>query len=321
MTDTQDRQDVLVMDAPRPKALAQLEAQYRLHRYDTADDKMALLADVGPACTAIATSGHTPLGAEHLTHLPALKIVACFSAGYEAIDDDALRARGIAFTNSSPALCDDVADTALMLTLAARRGLVAAHHYVTSGAWGREGMYPLQSSIGGKRIGIVGLGTIGAAIAARFGPLGVEIGYTARSEKPVPHQYHADVLSLAAWSDVLIVIVPGGPATQGMINAEVLAALGPQGTLINVARGSVVDEPALIAALQSGQLGSAGLDVFVNEPNPDPVLTALPTVTLYPHHASGTVETRDAMSQTVVDNLAAHFAGRPLLSPVYTLPA
>ena len=180
-------------------------------------------------------------------------------------------------------------------------------------------MASLLSSIRGKRAGIVGLGNIGSAIAARLLPLGCDIGYTARSRKPVDHLYFADVLSLATWSDILVVIVPGGEVTKAMINAPVLEALGPAGTLINVARGSVVDEPALIDALSNGKLGNAGLDVYWNEPNPDPALTSLPNVTLYPHHASGTVETRDAMAQLVVDNLAAYFAGTPLLTPVYAL--
>lgn len=308
--------EILVMQAPRPKAMAQLEAAYVLHRWDEAEDKAAFLAEVGPRCRGIATNGHVPLGAADLAHLPALEIVACSSAGFEAIDVGALAARGIAFTNSSAALLDDVADVALMLTLAARRELIPAHDYVRSGAWGREGMYPLLSSMRGKRAGIVGLGQIGSAIARRFEPMGLEIGYTARSAKPVGYHWLADPVSLAEWADILVLVVPGGPATEKLIGRAALDALGPAGTLVNVARGSVVDEPALVAALSEGRLGSAGLDVFWDEPTPDPALVALPNVVLYPHHASGTVETRDAMAQLVVDNLAAQFAGRPLLTPV-----
>lgn len=313
-------QDVLVMYPLRPRAMAQLEATYRLHRYDQAADKPAFLREHGPKCTAIATNGHSALTAADLDHLPALRIVGCSSAGFERIDAEALRARGIAFTNTSAALRDEVADVALMLTLAARRELVKAHAYVQSGDWGRHGMYPLMSSMAGKRVGIVGLGQIGQAIARRLKPLEVELGYTTRTERPVDYRYFPRVLDLADWADMLIVVVPGGPETEGMINAQVLAALGATGTLVNVARGSVVDEPALIEALRTGALGHAALDVYWNEPNPDPDLTALPNVTLYPHHASGTVETRDAMAQLVVDNLDAYFAGRPLLTPVYDLP-
>ena len=315
-----DKPDVLVMYPARPKAMAQLEAAYRLHRYDEAADKDAFLSEFGANCRAIVTNGHASLTRAHLAHLPKVKIVACSSAGFESIDVDALTERGIHLTNTSDALFDDVADMALLLTLATRRQLVAAHEYVRCGAWGRQGMYPLLSSVKGKRVGIVGLGRIGQAIANRCEPLGVEIGYTARSKKPGSYAYHPNVQSLAAWSDILIVAVPGGPETRGLISRGVIGSLGPQGTLINIARGSVVDEAALIEALQTGKLGSAGLDVYLNEPNPDPALTQLPNVTLYPHHASGTVETRDAMAQLMVDNLAAFFQGQPLLTPVNAAP-
>lgn len=308
--------EILVMSPVRDGAMAQLERAYVLHRMDRAADRRAFLADHGPACAAVVTSGHVPLTRTELAHLPNVELVACVSAGFDAIDAAALRDRGIALTNTSVALFDDVADTALMLTLAARRHLVAAHAHVASGAWGRKGAYPLLSAIRGKRAGILGLGQIGCAIAARFEPLGLEIGYCTRRPRDVAYRHFGDAHALAAWADILVVAVPGGAGTAGLVDARMIAALGPQGTLINIARGSVVDEPALIAALSSGRLGSAGLDVFQNEPDPDRDLIALPTVTLYPHHASGTVETRDAMAQLVVDNLAAHFAGRPLLTPV-----
>ena len=270
--------------------------------------------------TGVVINGHAELTREHLKDLPNVEIVACSSAGFESIDDAALRENGIHFTNTSAALYDDVADTALMLALAARRHLVAAHAYVASGDWGRKGMYPLLSSMRGKRAGIVGMGQIGQAIATRFEPLGLEIGYHGRSRKPVDYTYFDDLTALATWSDMLVAVVPGGPETAGLIDGDVLKALGPDGIFVNVARGSVVDETALIETLSSGELGHAALDVYLNEPNPAPRLTSLPNVTLYPHHASGTVETRDAMAQLVVDNLAAHFAGKALLTPVYDLP-
>jgi lactate dehydrogenase-like 2-hydroxyacid dehydrogenase len=253
---------------------------------------------------------------DELAHLPRVKIIACATAGYDGIDLAALKDAGIALTNTSAALFDDVADTALMLTLATRRHLIAAHDHVRSGNWGRNGPYPLLSAIRGKKAGILGLGTIGEAIAERFKPLGLEIGYCNRRPKDCPYRYFESAVSLAAWADILVVVIPGGPDTDGLVAKDVLEALGPEGTLINVARGSVVDETALIAALAHGQLASAGLDVFSSEPDPDPRLTSLPNVTLYPHHSSGTVAMRDAMAQLVVDNLAAHFAGRPLLTPV-----
>lgn len=315
------KQHVLTMIQPRPVAMAALEENYTIHRFDKADDKDAFLAEHGGKCTGIVTNGHEPLTRAQLDHLPNLEIVTCVSAGFESIDLDALRERGIAFTNTSYVLCDDVADVALMLTLACRRELVAAHAYVKFGDWGRKGMYPLMTSMKGKKAGILGFGAIGSAIARRFEPLGLEIGYCARSKKPVEHAYFGTATDLAAWADILVVIVPGGPETEGMINAGVLEALGPTGTLINVARGSVVNEADLVNALEMGVVGNAGLDVYLNEPNPDTALTRLHNVTLYPHHASGTVETRDAMAMSTVENLEAWYAGRALISPVTDVKA
>lgn len=310
------KRDVLLMVPLRDKAMARLEAGYTLHRYDKADDKMAFIAEHGPKCEVVVVSGHEDLQRAQLEHLPKLELVGVSSAGFETIDLDALTERGIPMTNTSDALADDVADCAVMLTLACRRRLMDAHAHTKTGAWGREGAFPLTSAVRGKRAGIVGLGNIGKAIARRLEPMGLELGYLARSRKPVDYEYFDDVVKLAEWSDILIVTVPGGDETRGMIDAEVCRALGPKGTLINVARGSVVNEADLIAALKDGTLGDAGLDVYLNEPDPVPALTALDNVTLYPHHASGTVETRDAMAMMVVDNLDAHFAGKPLLSPV-----
>jgi lactate dehydrogenase-like 2-hydroxyacid dehydrogenase len=311
--------DVLVIAAPQAPQLAMLEAEFTLHRHDLAEPeaKAAMLASVGPRVLAVATNGHEPLTAAMVAQMPALQMVSCVSAGYDTIDVAALTARGIPLTNTSDALADDVADTAMMLTLAARRGLVAAHAYVASGDWGRKGMYPLQSSLRGKRMGIVGMGKIAQSIIPRAEASGLEVAYFSRTEKPaVGRPFQPDLNALADWADILVVIVAGGSGTMNLIDSAVLEALGPQGTLVNVSRGTVVDETALIAALRSGALGHAALDVFWNEPNANPELTDLPNVTLYPHHASGTRETRAAMSQMMVDNLRAHFAGQPLLTRV-----
>jgi len=309
--------DVLVLYPTLPRQMALLEEAYTLHRYDLAADPAALVARVAPTCEAIVTNGHCPLERPLIEQLPKLRIVACSSAGYETIDVAALTERGIKMTNTSAALYDDVADTALMLMLAVRRRLVVGDRYVRTGDWGRKGMLPLTTSTAGKKAGIVGLGRIGRAIAARCEAVGLEIGYFGRKPKPdTTYRYFAGLTALAEWSDILIAATSGGPETEGLISAEVIAALGPTGSFINISRGTVVDEPALIAALQSGSLGTAGLDVYLNEPHPDPAFAALDNVVLYPHHASGTVETRDAMAQLVVDNLAAYFASRPLLTPV-----
>ncbi len=248
-----------------------------------------------------------------------LELVSCVSAGFDSFDIDALQNRGIHLTNTSVALLDDVADMAILLMLAAQRDLVAAHQYVTLGEWGKRGMYPLHLDSRGKNVGVVGLGTIGQAIAARAAPMGVTLAYYNRRPKEGTElQYFVSLLDLADWADILIVAVPGDPRPENLlISTDTLMALGPNGILINIARGTVVDETALIQALTQGHLGRAALDVYLNEPNPNPDLVNLAGVTLYPHHASGTVETRDAMAQLAVDNLDAFFSGRPLLTPVF----
>lgn len=308
--------DVMVLHEQRPKAMAQLEEAYTLHRWDKSADKAAFLAEHGAKCRAAATNGHAPLDKAMLDAMPNLKLVACSSAGFEAFDVGTMAERGIALTNTSAALLDDVADTAIMLLLAARRALVLADAHVRSGDWVKKGMFPLQRALKGSRLGIVGLGSIGNAIAERAQALGVEIAYWNRSPKDVSWQRLPDVKTLAQACDHLVVAVAGGVATRGLISREVIEALGSDGLLINIARGSVVDQEALIEALRDGRLGHAALDVYAQEPTQDPNLVSLPNVTLYPHHASGTVETRDAMAQLVVDNLAAFFADKPLLTPV-----
>lgn len=307
-------EDVLIL-SPVPSPLLTLLAPYRLHRLDLATGaaREALIAQAGPRCRAAVTNGKVGLDGVPLTALPALQLLASHTAGYEGVDLPALTARGVALTTSSVALADDVADAALMLMLATRRDLRRADLYVRQGDWARKGMYPLQESLRGARLGLVGAGHIGQAIARRASVLGMEIAYfgrRARSDVALPFQ--SDLIALAAWADVLVVAIAGGPDTRHLIDAAVLQALGPQGTLVNIARGSVVDEAALIAALSEGRLASAGLDVFENEPAPDPRLTGLETVTLYPHHASGTRQARAAMLQSVADSVATFFAGRAL---------
>ena len=312
-----DKPDLLVIWPNRPDQMAQLAQSYRLHRLDEADDPEALLAEVGPRVTAAATTGGKGLDRALLAKLPALEIVASSGVGYDTIDVAACTERGVKVTNTPDVLTDDVADLAIGLLIAVRRGLIEGDALVRSGNWPGSGGMGLKSAIAGKRLGIAGLGRIGQAIAKRAMPMGLEIAYFGRSERPdQPYRFVPDLVELAEWSDILMVATAGGEGTRALVDAPVLRALGPQGSLINIARGSVIDEPALIAALRDKELGSAGLDVFVNEPNVDPGFAALDNVVLHPHHASGTVETRDAMAQLVVDNLAAHFAGRPLLTPV-----
>lgn len=311
--------DVLVAYPLRPRQMEMLEKTYTVHRLDLlkGEAREAMLAEVGPRCTAMVVNGHVAIDDAFLARLPALKIAACSSAGFDQMDVAAMTRRGITLTNTSDVLLNDVADMALLLMLAARRRLVVGDRYVRSGDWGRKGMMPLTTSTSGKKAGIVGLGRIGLAIARRCEALGLTIGYFGRSKKAGnDYAYFDDPVKLAAWADILIVATPGGAETEKLISADVLDALGPEGSLVNISRGTVVDEPALIRALQEGRIASAGLDVYLNEPNPDPAFAALDNVVLYPHHASGTEETRDRMAQLVIDNLAAFFAGKPLLTPV-----
>lgn len=309
--------DVLVYYPTRAPQMEMLEARYTLHRLDLAADPDALLAEVGPRCTAMVTNGHRVLDRALLAKLPNLKIAASSSAGYDTMDVAACTEHGVTITNTPDVLTDDVADIALLLLLATRRKLIIGDRWVRSGDWGRNGPLPLTSATAGKRVGIVGLGRIGRAIARRCEALRLEVGYTGRSRKTdTEHRFFPDLVDLARWSDILVIATTGGADTQALVGEAAIAALGPEGTLINIARGTVVDEPAMIAALQSGGLGAAGLDVYLNEPTPDPAFATMDNVVLYPHHASGTLETRDAMAQLVVDNLYAYFNGKPLLTPV-----
>ncbi|WP_405401814.1 2-hydroxyacid dehydrogenase [Paracoccus sp. Ld10] len=308
--------DVLMLSPTRPAAQSRLEELFTLHRMDLAQDKPAFLARHGATCRGMVATGHITVDAGLLDQLPALEIISCGSAGYDAFDVDAIARRGIALTNASPALAQEVADMALLLAQVGWRNVVAADAWVRSGDWARKGAFPLQRSFRGRRLGVVGMGTIGHQIADLATAQGLQVTYWNRREKDTGYPFQPDLEQLARDSDILIAIVAGGPDTQGLISDRVLRALGPEGLFVNVARGSVMDEPALIAALQDGGLGGAALDVFWSEPNPDPRLIALHNVILSPHQGSGTVQTRDAMASLVVDNLQAHFTGQPLISAV-----
>jgi D-3-phosphoglycerate dehydrogenase len=293
-----------------------MAASYSLHKLWEAEDSEARLAACAPWVRAIATRGEIGASAELIGQLPRLEIIACYGVGTDAIDLAAARARGIRVTNTPDVLTGDVADIAVGLALSVMRRIPAADAYVRSGAWATKNM-DLVTRLYGKRVGLVGFGRIGMATARRLSGFEVEIGYFDRAARPdSPHRFFASLTELAGWCDLLIVTLAGGTATHGMVGAEVLSALGPQGWLVNVSRGSTVDEPALLGALEQRQIAGAGLDVFWNEPRIDARFLALDNVVLQPHHASGTVETRRAMGQLVRDNLAAHFAGRSLLTPV-----
>jgi lactate dehydrogenase-like 2-hydroxyacid dehydrogenase len=237
--------------------------------------------------------------------------------GYDGVDVAAAKARGVMVTHTPNVLNDDVADLAIALMLCAARQLPAADRYVRAGHWEDKGPMPLARKMSGSRLGIVGMGRIGQAIAQRAQAFGMTIAYTSRSAKAgLPWRYESDLKTLAADSDFLVLITPGGAGTRHLVNAEVLQALGPKGILVNVARGSVVDESALIDALERGVIGGAALDVFEDEPRVPDRLKALPHVVLVPHIGSATGQTRQAMADLAFGNLREHFSGRPVLTPV-----
>ncbi|MBO9134714.1 MULTISPECIES: 2-hydroxyacid dehydrogenase [Rhizobium] len=308
--------DILMTGVYPDWDMTALEENYVVHRLWEAEDRQALLKAVGKDIRAIATKGELGASAELMAALPNLEIVSCYGVGTDAIDLSYARDRGIRVTNTPDVLTDDVADIAIGLLLAAARRIAQADVFVRAGDW-RNGAMPLVTRVSGKKLGLVGMGRIGQAIARRGAAFGCDIAYFSRNQRPdVAFAFEPDLIALAKWADFLVVIVPGGEATRNLVDGAVLAALGAQGILVNVSRGSTVDEAALIAALQEKTIQAAGLDVFWNEPNIDARFMTLDNIVLHPHHGSGTVETRQAMGQLVRDNLAAHFSGATLLTPV-----
>ncbi|KRB72715.1 hydroxyacid dehydrogenase [Nocardioides sp. Root190] len=270
----------------------------------------------GSEVVAIVCSNSGRVDADLIAALPNLAMIANQGVGYDNIDVPAALARGIAVSHTPDVLDAAVAETALGLLIATRRRFVAADRFIRDGHWA-DGSFPLTGQVSGSQVGVLGLGRIGRTIAGLLEALGCEVSYHSRHEVPgVPYAYHQTAVGLADAVDNLIVIVPGGPATAGLVDRPVLDALGPDGVLVNVARGSVVDEDALLAALTDARLGAAGLDVFADEPHVPKALVALDNVVLLPHVGSATEETRAAMRTLTLDNLAAWLAGEPLLTPI-----
>jgi lactate dehydrogenase-like 2-hydroxyacid dehydrogenase len=302
--------EILLVGPMMPELEAQLDATYRVHRLHQAQDRAAFLADVGPRVQGIVTGGVTGASEALMHALPRLGIVAVNGIGTDAVDLDYARSRGIHVTTTPGVLTEDVADLGMALLLAASRQLCAADRYVRDGLWGRQGL-PLARKFSGKKLGILGLGRIGRAIARRAEGFGLEIAYTDTAEiSDVLYRRFPALLDLAEWADLLVVAAAGGAQSQGIVDAAVLEALGPDGVLVNVARGSIIDEAALVSALERKQLGAAGLDVFVDEPHVPEALCRMDNVVLQPHRASATRETRLAMGELVLANLAAFFAGQ-----------
>ena len=312
--------DLLLLKPMQPSVMEALAERFTLHRADTAPDLEAFYAEVGPRIRAMATGAQAPVDAALLARLPNLEIVASFGVGYDTIDTATAAARGVVVTNTPDVLSDEVADLTLGLLLATLRQIPQADRYLRAGHWPTK-PYPLTPTLRGRTVGILGLGRIGRAIATRLEGFGVQIAYHGRRRQAdVRYAYHASLLDMARAVDVLVVVAPGGPETDGLVDAGVLAALGPQGILVNVARGSVVDEEALVAALKAGTILGAGLDVFAREPHVPADLVAMDHVVLLPHVGSGSVHTREAMGRLVVDNLVHWFSGRGPLTPVPETP-
>ncbi|MEQ1956597.1 2-hydroxyacid dehydrogenase [Mesorhizobium sp. CN2-181] len=285
-----------------PAAEALLADQFELASFA---GEILALADAGrlSGVRGIATTGKAPIGAELIRALPGLRVISCLGAGFDGIDVSAARARDVEIATTSRVLAADVADVAMGLVIATARDFVGADRFARDGTWS-SGRYPLGRSLGGAKLGIVGLGNIGKAVARRASAFDMQVAYTARRPvEGVSWSYFAELAKLARWSRFLVLCCPGGPETYRLVDQNVLSALGTDGVLINVARGSVVDEAALAQAIETGMIASAGLDVFEGEPNPHPALAASPRVTMLPHIGSATVETRERMAQAMVDAL------------------
>ncbi len=310
-----DKIDILGVGKIAPFYAERLQEAFAYHhilRPPAGADILAIAARI----RGIAGTGEAQITRALLDSLPKVEIISIFGVGYDGVDVPATQDKGIIVTHTPDVLTDDVADLGFGLLLSVARAIPAADRYVRAGLW-EKGPFPFARKVGGARLGIVGLGRIGRAIAKRAEAFGMRIAYCGRRRAAdVAYPFYDHPAKLAAAVDFLLVVTPGGPATRGLIDAAVLAALGPSGYLINIARGSVVDEAALVAALDAGGIAGAALDVFADEPHVPAALLGRDNVVLTPHMASATAETRHAMADLAFDNLAAHFAGRAVLTPI-----
>ena len=316
-----NKKEVLLVGPLKPVVVGGLNAACTLHKLATAKDPDSFIAEHSHV-RAIACSATTErIPGAFMERFPKLQIVSSFGVGYDHMDAKWAAAHNVILTNTPGVLTEEVADTALGLLLCTVRELPQANRYVRAGKW-REGDYPLtKASLRNRSVGLVGMGAIGQAIARRLDAMRVPVVYHTRQERDaVPYRHYPKLIDMARDVDILLAIVPGGAATANMINAEVLDALGPEGILINMARGSVVDERALIKALQEKRILSAGLDVFAKEPEVPVELREMENVVLFPHVGSGSVATRERMDQLMVDNILAWAAGQPPLTPVPETP-
>lgn len=312
--------EILMLSPMMPMVMDGIAENFSLKRAWMQPDPEAFIREVGSTVRGLAPGGHGRVDGALFDKLPNLEIVSNFGVGYDAIDAAEAGRRGIVVTNTPDVLTDEVADLAIGLLLATLRHLPQVDRYLRAGKW-LEKPYPLTPTLRGRSVGILGLGRIGRAIAHRLEGFGVEIAYHGRSrQSDVPYRYYPTLAGMAADVHVLMCVAPGGAETRGIVDAEVLTALGPEGIVINVGRGSVVDEPALVAALEARTILSAGLDVFADEPRVPRELIGMDHVVLLPHVGSASVHTRNAMGQLVVDNLVSWFAGKGPLTPVAETP-
>ncbi len=313
--------DVLVLGPAKPTIVDGLAARFEVHKARDTRAAGALLTELGPRLRALAVSAPPGrIDGAFMSRLPELEIISSFGVGYDHIDAAWAGQHGIVVTHTPDVLNEEVADTALGLLLCTVRQFPQADRYVRSGQWPKKD-FPYTQSLRDRTVGIVGLGRIGKAIARRLEASDVKVAYHGRNKQTdVAYRYYPDLVAMARDVDVLLVITPGGAGTKHLINAQVLEALGPRGILINVARGSVVDEAALIEALQQKKILSAGLDVFADEPNVPRELIEMEQVVLLPHVGSASIHTRRVMDQLVVDNLLAWAEGKPPLTPVPETP-
>ncbi|HET9653396.1 MAG TPA: 2-hydroxyacid dehydrogenase [Usitatibacter sp.] len=307
--------EVLVMGPFYAPKLAELERQFTAHKLWLEKDREACLASLAGRITAVASSGARGIDAATMDKLPKLRLIAHFGVGVDSVDTQAAKQRGIAVTNTPDVLTEDVADLAMALLLATVRRIPQGDRHVREGKWA-QAAFPLTDTMQGRTLGVIGMGRIGRAIARRAEAFNLRIAYQGPNRKAdVAWPHFTDPVALAREADFVVVACPGGEATRGLVSRAVIEALGPQGVLVNISRGSVVDEPALLAALKDGRLGAAGLDVFDNEPRIDEAFFTLDNAVLQPHVGSATHPTRAAMGQLVIDNLDAFFAGRALKTP------
>ena len=295
---------------------ATLEAEFTVHKLFEAQDKAQFLKERAGKVRGIASFGHLPVDGKLMDALPKLELIANFGVGVDQINLDDAKKRNIFVTNTPDVLNECVADTALALILNTVRKFPQSELHLRAGKWASGGPYPLTTSVGGKVLGILGLGRIGEAIAQRAMACGMTIRYHNRNKKDVPYPYDPDAVTLAKHCDVLMIVTPGGAETRSLVNAQVLDAVGPQGYVVNIARGSVIDEPVLLRYLQEKKIAGAGLDVFVDEPKVPPAFFTLDNAVLFPHVGSATQETRKAMGDLQIENLRLHFSGKPVKSRV-----